>query len=150
MPRSDHESASADVGVPLADAFPAIADYLLHKQAVFPQSTIDAWIAALGATAERQRFFHWTLEFPEVFFDADGQPLSNGGFDAIVGNPPWDMVRNDRNDVSTHDPLPLRDSGALSRFVRQAGVYRHSGDAHINCYQLFVERSLTLLKRGGR
>jgi hypothetical protein len=34
--------------------------------------------------------------------------------------------------------------------VREAGLYRSAGDAHVNCYQLFVERSLALLKRGGR
>src|SRR5207248_605129 len=27
------------------------------------------------------RLFHWHLEFPDVF--------ANGGFDAILGNPPW-------------------------------------------------------------
>ena len=32
--------------------------------------------------------FHWHIEFPEVFtVDAEGRP--NGGFDAIVGNPPF-------------------------------------------------------------
>jgi hypothetical protein len=46
------------------------------------------------------RFFHWELEFPEVFFgfaDKDQRrlmhksELSNGsaGFDSIIGNPPW-------------------------------------------------------------
>ncbi|MEW8439612.1 MAG: DNA methyltransferase [Candidatus Thiodiazotropha taylori] len=31
--------------------------------------------------AERKRFFHWFLEFPEVF--------EKGGFDCILGNPPY-------------------------------------------------------------
>lgn len=35
--------------------------------------------------ARRRRFFHWELEFPEVF-RADS---SSGGFDAVVGNPPY-------------------------------------------------------------
>lgn len=33
------------------------------------------------AMAAEKRFFHWFLEFPEVF--------SNGGFDCILGNPPF-------------------------------------------------------------
>ena len=33
------------------------------------------------AKATEKRFFHWFLEFPEVF--------SNGGFDCILGNPPF-------------------------------------------------------------
>ena len=32
--------------------------------------------------------FHWQIEFPEVFtVDAKGKPT--GGFDTIVGNPPF-------------------------------------------------------------
>ena len=33
------------------------------------------------ALAERKRFFHWFLEFPEV--------MGRGGFDCILGNPPY-------------------------------------------------------------
>jgi hypothetical protein len=35
--------------------------------------------------AERHRFFHWDLEFADVFAD-------RGGFDLILGNPPWIKV----------------------------------------------------------
>ena len=34
---------------------------------------------AIGLSTEL-KFFHWTLEFPEVF--------ENGGFDVVLGNPP--------------------------------------------------------------
>jgi hypothetical protein len=43
-------------------------------------------------------FFHWHLEFPEVFsVPEDGRGVSPdtgwaGGFDCVVGNPPWDSV----------------------------------------------------------
>jgi hypothetical protein len=33
------------------------------------------------AIAQKKRFFHWFLEFPDVF--------KNGGFDCILGNPPF-------------------------------------------------------------
>lgn len=39
--------------------------------------------------AEHYRYFHWEIEFPEVFRDASGKELENPGFDAIVGNPPY-------------------------------------------------------------
>ncbi|MGA2863139.1 MAG: TaqI-like C-terminal specificity domain-containing protein [Verrucomicrobiota bacterium] len=34
-------------------------------------------------------YFHWELEFPDVFFAADGAPKTHPGFDAVIGNPPW-------------------------------------------------------------
>ena len=40
------------------------------------------------ALAKDKRFFHWELEFPEVFFD-ETKRKENGGFDAVVGNPPY-------------------------------------------------------------
>ena len=39
--------------------------------------------------AEHYRYFHWEIEFPEVFRDEFGNGLENSGFDAIVGNPPY-------------------------------------------------------------
>jgi hypothetical protein len=54
---------------------------------------------ALKAT-EGKCFFHWELEFPEVFFapsrpgGQDVQLRKDGGFDAVVGNPPYGMASN--------------------------------------------------------
>ena len=99
--------------------------------------------------AGKRRFLHWTLEFPEVYVDHDGAPLDAPGFDAIIGNPPWEMVRGDTGDDEARGAR--RDSAALlTRFVRQAGVYKACVEGHANQYQLFVERSVSLLKRGGR
>jgi TaqI-like C-terminal specificity domain/Eco57I restriction-modification methylase len=44
--------------------------------------------------ANDTRFFHWDLEFPEVFFD-ETKRKENGGFDAVVGNPPYGDVLDD-------------------------------------------------------
>jgi len=38
------------------------------------------------------RPFHWEIEFPEVFFDATGARRPDAGFDAIIGNPPWEGI----------------------------------------------------------
>jgi hypothetical protein len=45
-------------------------------------------IAEAGALARRERFFHWWTAFPTVF-KANG----TGGFDIVLGNPPWDMLQ---------------------------------------------------------
>lgn len=42
------------------------------------------------------RFFHWWLEFAEVFFDPQtGQLKPGGGFDVVLGNPPWEVVQSE-------------------------------------------------------
>lgn len=47
---------------------------------------------------EENYFFHWHLEFPEVFNVGDGKVVSkltgwSGGFHALIGNPPWEQVQ---------------------------------------------------------
>ena len=37
--------------------------------------------------ADRLRFFHWELEFPQVFAG------ENPGFDCVLGNPPWERIK---------------------------------------------------------
>ena len=99
--------------------------------------------------ADERRFLHWTLEFPEVFFDREGAPLDAPGFDAILGNPPWDMVRGDTGDDAARGERRGL-AAQLTRFARQSGVYKACAEGHANQYQLFVERSISLLRRGGR
>lgn len=42
--------------------------------------------------------FHWVLEFAEVY--------AKGGFDVVVGNPPWDVLTPNReNYFSRYDPM---------------------------------------------
>ncbi|MEZ3143398.1 Eco57I restriction-modification methylase domain-containing protein [Halobaculum sp. MBLA0143] len=48
--------------------------------------TGEDWFVSAQAMADEELFFHWELEFPEVFVNGDGRA---GGFDAVIGNPPW-------------------------------------------------------------
>ena len=44
---------------------------------------------------EEKRFFHWDLEFPEVFVDLENANWSeNPGFDAVIGNPPYGLTES--------------------------------------------------------
>ena len=39
-----------------------------------------------------ERFLHWQVAFPGVWSDWEGDSLA-GGFDAVIGNPPWDRMK---------------------------------------------------------
>jgi hypothetical protein len=117
-------------------AFHAVCDALLHDTPSLPRHLVTRHLAAAADAAARHRFFHWELECPEVFFDGRGAPLANPGFDAVIGNPPWNIVH--------------ADSTAFLRFARDAGLYHAQGDGHANRYQLFVERAVALTRAGGR
>ncbi len=117
--------------------FAALLDELIRRTAVLPARVSAPLLAAARAAAARERFFHWTLEFPEVFYDASGQPLDAAGFDAVVGNPPWEILRGRRGD-------------GLQEFVRASGIYVLQGRGHLNLFSLFVERALALVRPGGR
>ena len=99
-----------------------------------------------SAVASLQRFFHWELEFPDVFHPREREAP---GFDAVIGNPPWEMTRGDAGDerARTH---AARAGSTLTRFARESGTYRLQGAGHANLYQMFVERSLALVRDGGR
>jgi len=77
-------------------------------------------------------YFHWELEFPEVFFNDDGSLRDNAGFDVVIGNPPWGMLQPH----NTEPPLLgyLRSSFECSEFK-------------VDMFQLFLEQSLRLIGR---
>ncbi len=83
--------------------------------------------------AERERFFHWELEFPEVYFDRHGRRLGeDGGFEVVIGNPPY--VRQEQ--LGPYKPYLER---------RFAMVY--SGPADLYAY--FFARGVQELQRNG-
>ncbi len=115
--------------------FASLADQLMTGRSGLPEKLSIRLLQDAAGVAAVHRFLHWMLEFPEAYFDHAGQPLPDGGFDAVLGNPPWDMLR-------AGDPEKA--------FLRNSGVYRHQGGGHVNRYQMFVERALSLTRRGGR
>jgi len=134
---------------PSAGVFAALCDRLLHDRAVLPAEATDRLLQHAALVAARHRFLHWPLACPEVFADDHGEPLAAPGFDAVIGNPPWDVVRSDTGDAEARAVRRV-DARRLMSFAREAGIYRVESRSHVNRYQLFVERALQLTRAGGR
>ena len=63
------------------------------------------------------RFFHWELEFPDVFRE------EGSGFDAVLGNPPWDVAKpNSHEFFSNIDPL-YRSYGKQEAIRKQTSYF---------------------------
>jgi len=66
----------------------------------FHAETAEVRSSILRRLASELKFFHWELEYPDVFTP------ERSGFDALVGNPPWDVMKpNSQEFFSEFDPL---------------------------------------------
>lgn len=129
----------------------------------------------VGNYKKKHQFFHWALEFPDVF-----KKNGMGGFNAAVGNPPWDIVKpNSQEFFSNYDPEfraygkqeanrvaeqlmrrnPLiRERWEIccnvfqeqSLYFREPEVYNAIGKGDINTFKLFLEQFFDLLCKKGR
>lgn len=75
----------------------------------------------------RVRAFDWPVQFAPI--------MKAGGFDAVIGNPPYILLQDD-----------FRDDDQLKYFREnyQGASYK------LDTYHLFIERGIKLCKRGGR
>jgi hypothetical protein len=145
----------------------ALADHLGGRP-IDPRLIAEAWAFSI-----RQGFFHWLLEFPEVFAD--------GGFDVVLSNPPWERVKlQEQEFFSAHDArianaptkaargklireLPktnpalhqkfveaLRAASGVSSILRHGGRFLLTGRGDINTYAVFAELCRGLIGATGR
>jgi hypothetical protein len=121
----------------------------------------------------RHDYFHWPLEFPDVF-----GPEGPGGFNATVGNPPWDTVLpNSQEFFSSYDPQfrqltksrakkasaellsknpdverkwneYLQRTSEATVYYKEPLNYSSIGKIHVNTYRIFLERFFELLVGG--
>jgi hypothetical protein len=123
---------------------------------------------------DNHHFFHWMLEFAGIF-----APGGKGGFDATIGNPPWDIVKsNSQEFFSAYLPKfrSLKKQAANSEskqlmeknpaiqdkwdsyctsfseqsvYFREKNAFKALGKGDINTFKLFLEQFFTLLNPGG-
>ena len=120
--------------------------------------------------ADEQRFFHWCVEFPEVF-------ASNKGFDVMCGNPPWDKLqmeeekwfagknndivkaanqadrKNKISQLEAEDPIlynefqkACNDIVSQSSFVKNSGRFPLTAVGKLELSSLFAELCLSFTK----
>ena len=80
--------------------------------------------------AGRRRFHHWELVFADLFYGRTGDGGERGGFDLVLGNPPWIKVRWTEGGVlGDFDPsLALRKHSAVELMRgRDEAFERHRG-----------------------
>ena len=66
--------------------------------------------------ADRERFLHWQVAFPGVWQGwQDASP--RGGFDAVIGNPPWDNIEQPEVEwfALRDDEIALAATGAIRK-----------------------------------
>jgi len=85
---------------------------------------------------QNQAFFHWELQFPELFYE-DSSRRDNAGFDAVVGNPPYLGTRE----------MSRRGLEQEKQYFRLRFAAAHKG---FDLYIPFMERGLALTAVGGR
>lgn len=130
-----------------------VVDTKLLKQA-FPR------LALVEELADEHKFFHWTLQFADVF-------AQNDGFDLMLGNPPWLQINwNSSAVLGDFDPLlilrkfsankagklrddiferkPLVKSAWLAEYEQSSGTQNFIGD--ISNYPLLQGQKANLYK----
>ncbi len=138
-----------------------------------PSPAVKEIADTVNKLAVEKFFFHWCLEFPEVFQD--------GGFSCILGNPPWERIKlQEKEFFAARDAeianaqnkavrerlikqLPLNnpelleefelakyDATAQGRFVRGSSRFTLTAVGDINTYSIFSETARRLIAPTGR
>ncbi|WP_436778205.1 Eco57I restriction-modification methylase domain-containing protein [Yinghuangia sp. YIM S09857] len=163
----------------LADAWCAAFVWEKTKKADPPALTTESLLALekgglelpTGTTDEVMRlrqeydFFHWHLEFPEVFTvpEAPNDPRADertgwiGGFSCVLGNPPWERVKlQDQEYFATRraDIANAPNKAARDRMIKALATSEAPQDADLlrgfHQARRFAEGTSHLLRDSGR
>jgi hypothetical protein len=130
-----------------------------------------------NAMAHSANFFHWELEFPQIFLNPD-RPA---GFDVVLGNPPWEMLQLDPQEffaaeapeiakaanmaardrmiakLESDDPVLFEkyqqaqtQMEGLQKFIHESGRFPLTSFGRINLMSLFTETARNAISSKGR
>lgn len=95
----------------------------------------EDWFRTAQEMCNEEAFFHWELEYPEVFFGDEGETRPNAGFDAVIGNPPYIRIQELRGVDSSQADYLLKEYTSASK--------------NFDIYVTFTEKGHDLLKKEG-
>jgi len=70
------------------DEYAEMQNHLQDNEETWNRYAEAKWFKRAQEIADEKRFYHWELEFPEVFYEAI-RGKDNPRFDAVIGNPPY-------------------------------------------------------------
>lgn len=112
------------------------------------RSYVDAqeWRPEFKEVLARERFFHWELEFPEVLLDE-----TRPGFDAVLGNPPWDKILPNRHEFYARYDVLIRafKGGELDQRIVELNRQNPSLPAEFVLYRDRINTIASVLKKSG-
>ena len=101
------------------------------------KNTMAIRLSIANNVANQQHFFHWELEFADIFSD-------HGGFDLFVGNPPWIKTEwNEQSVLGDHDPMLIikkKSAADITQAERERVFTGFSGSkiAYYNEYESII------------
>ena len=122
------------------DEYNTLVENLQSPQPEWAKLLKKEYVKKALAMREERHFFHWELEFPEVFYNEQGNRKDNAGFDAVVGNPPYDVLAEKEQGI---DIEPDKNLYKDCRYLRPAL------GGKLNYYRLFSALSIWLCRPTG-
>jgi hypothetical protein len=124
---------------------PAIVNrVLLDLRERAAEGILPETLAEIYRLRGERRFFHWHLEFPDVFRVGEGETRWRGGFSCVLSAPP-------REKIDRHE------RGAVFGFATGSGAYpecaaglAEPGTSALRSDLLFAERIMSILAPEGR
>ena len=120
----------------------ACVQYVQGQPVLLQAAQAEALLDQAHEIWGEKQFFHWEIEFPEVFFDDYGQHKGDAaGFDAVVGNPPYVLAS------TKEDPKTIKALFELRKALPDLGYQTLWGRWDI--FVAFAERALMILRQDG-